>query len=52
MIFYKTRKGRAMIEILVEKVPVVLETVFDRAVKVRGNKTIYDGDYEITFDLG
>lgn len=41
-----------MIEILVEKVPAVLETVFDRAVKIKGNKSIHDGDYEITFDLG
>ncbi len=41
-----------MIEILVEKVPAVLETVFDRAVKMRGSNTIHDKDHEMTFDLG
>lgn len=41
-----------MIEILVEKVPAVLETVFDRAVKIKGNKTVQDPEFELTFDLG
>ncbi|CAL8143950.1 unnamed protein product [Orchesella dallaii] len=47
-----TAKGKPMIEILVEKIPAVLETVFDNAVKVKDHKSVHDSELELTFDLG